>query len=69
MASEGFRPRWSCGFNIYSRRGAILTPDYPRRATLHPPGARMASEGLRVVSEGSSIGPWERTVQGRRRSG
>jgi hypothetical protein len=62
MAPENFRPR-SCGLNIYSQRGAFLTPDCPRWGfPFSFRRARMPSEGLRGDSEGSSIGPWERAL-------
>jgi hypothetical protein len=52
---------------LHSHRPAIYGPG---TATTHPPArvlfsraARMASKGLRVAFEGSSMGAWERTVK------
>ena len=43
--------------------GYRTSPPARRGFSISPRRPRMASKGLRVASEGSSMGPWERTVQ------
>jgi hypothetical protein len=40
-----------------------IQPASPPGFSISPRRPRMASKGLRVAAEGSSIGPWERAAQ------